>query len=185
MQTESCLYLAGSADLRSDVFERRAQSSRTVQKGTHGCVFRGLPQRENLNALTNLNLRDRPRGISQNRGAESAASLLHDMNDNDPEPLVERTKTDPTCARLTWIGFHAFGMLLLYLSGNLPLWPEGQLFWTLAGMTTVLYIAAGLKDPGYLPPSDVEANPREKPLLELPQCTLCQAGQLPRAKVST
>jgi predicted small lipoprotein YifL len=107
------------------------------------------------------------------------------MNDNDPEPLVERTKTDPTCARLTWIGFHAFGMLLLYLSGNLPLWPEGQLFWTLAGMTTVLYIAAGLKDPGYLPPSDVEANPREKPLLELPQCTLCQAGQLPRAKVST
>jgi predicted small lipoprotein YifL len=107
------------------------------------------------------------------------------MNDNDPEPLVERTKTDPSCARLTWIGFHAFGMLLLCLSGNLPIWPEGQLFWTLAGMTTVLYIAAGLKDPGYLPPSDVEANPREKPLLELPQCTLCQAGQLPRAKVST
>jgi predicted small lipoprotein YifL len=126
-----------------------------------------------------------PHRLEHVHGGGPVGTLLDDMNDNDPEPLVERTKTDPTCARLTWIGFHAFGMLLLYLSGNLPLWPEGQLFWTLAGMTTVLYIAAGLKDPGYLPPSDVEANPREKPLLELPQCTLCQAGQLPRAKVST
>jgi len=112
------------------------------------------------------------------------------MNDNDPEPLTERTVTDPSCARITWTIFHSVGFLFLYLSGNLPTWDEDRLFYTVAGLTAVLYVAAGLMDPGYLPivTDSSPSVPTEglkaaaSPLLDLPQCTHCRALQVARAK---
>ena len=104
-------------------------------------------------------------------------------------PIVERT--DPRCARLTWVSFHSAGFLFLWLSGNWPTWPEGWPFFVLLGLTTVFYVVAGLMDPGYLPREDdfVPITPQTglgaaaSPLLDLPKCEHCTSRQIARAKV--
>lgn len=112
------------------------------------------------------------------------------MNDNDPEPLTERTITDPSSARITWVSFHSVGFLLLYLSGNWPSWPEGWPFLALVAYTTLLYVAAGSLDPGYVPAVDSQEEARAatglkaaaSPLLDLPKCTHCRTPQPARFK---
>lgn len=108
----------------------------------------------------------------------------------DPEPLTDRSTTDPRCARITWASLHAFGFLMLWLSGNGPSWPDDRPFLILTMLTALLYAAASLVDPGHITGEEsicqsassnlaIAANP----LLDLPQCNHCQARQVARTKV--
>lgn len=127
-------------------------------------------------------------------------------DDTSPAPLQ---RTSSTCARVTWFSFHAAGLFMLWLGGN---WPSGRFLAYLTATTAVLYIAAALMDPGYLPtwldelkhkaldpacdesPLDPSAaggssskgegacGALARPLLNLPICMHCGAAQTARAK---
>mmetsp|Transcript_1033 Transcript_1033/g.2850 ORF Transcript_1033/g.2850 Transcript_1033/m.2850 type:complete len:292 (+) Transcript_1033:51-926(+) len=105
------------------------------------------------------------------------------------EDATERAATDPSCARITWTGFHAAGCLLLWLSGNWPSWSTGGWpFYVLLILTATLYATAALMDPGYLPDDDLQPQVHHglaaaaSPLLDLQPCAHCRARPMARAK---
>ena len=108
-----------------------------------------------------------------------------DVESSAQQPAAP-ARASTACPRLTWTSLHVVGLGLLYLSGA---WlPSADAITVLAVLTTLLYAAASLVNPGYLPrPADETAKaaapkPLAVPLVEHPQCMHCQARQVPRAK---
>lgn len=108
-------------------------------------------------------------------------------------PIPPTNKASALCPRLTWSSLHIVGLGLLHLSGMWSPWPAfpSDPITVLATLTLLLYIAASLTNPGYLPTGKQQQQQEQEreqhkplgaPLLELPQCMHCQARQMARAK---
>ena len=107
-----------------------------------------------------------------------------------------RQKSSPWCARITWLSFHAVGLLLLWLAGCWPV-VSSVPFTTLITLVAVLYVTVSCTDPGFLPGGEQlthlssascascssSTGLNQTPLLALPQCSHCGAHQMARAKV--
>ena len=112
-------------------------------------------------------------------------------------PIPPAGKASTLCPRLTWSSLHLVGLSLLHLSG---IWSPHLEFpfdaiTVLATLTLLLYVAASVVDPGYLPDGKQQERQQQRepqgaaasarlgaPLLELPHCMHCQARQVARAK---
>ena len=113
-----------------------------------------------------------------------------------PLPPATTNKSDILCPRLTWAILHTVGVGLLYLAGgwHFPCMLPLDAVTVLVLLTTILYIAAAMVDPGYLPRgssdgksssgggSGTSRGPLSTPLLDHPQCMHCLAHQVLRAK---
>lgn len=132
--------------------------------------------------------------ILHGKAIEEPWSRYREVDAPSPEPSAAEPlpRASPLCPRLTWASLHAVGLLLLWLSGAWPgwrLWPGGcRGFDALVALTVLLFLAAGLVDPGFVPTEEEQAEQAAggsalaASLLALPPCPHCRSRQPARAK---